>query len=249
MILSIFICEDDRQQRKHMESIISAHAARTTNSIKLALSTDSPTKLLNHLEAYSEPYSLYILDVDLQHEIDGIALAKEIRKHDFFGTIVFVTTHAELSHMALRSRIEMMDYIIKGNPEDMAREVCECIDLTYSSYRHALSETEYFQIKSADGMQRIPLDKIMCFEVNHAVTHRLVLHTLSERLEFRGALKDVEAFSTDFFRCHKSYVVNMKNIKRVKRTQRTGEAEMVNGMIVPVGETKIARVIRGMGES
>ena len=141
-----------------------------------------------------------------------------------------------------------MDYIIKGHPDVMAKEVRECIDLAYNRHSSALSEAEYFQVKSADGVQRVPLDTIMCFEVNHAISHRLILHTHSERLEFRGALRDVEGLSPDFFRCHKSYVVNMKNIRRVKRTQRTGEAEMTNGMVVPVGETKIAAVVKGMWE-
>ena len=244
MILSIYICEDDDRQRQYMEKIITRHADLRKYDIKLVLSTGSPAVLLSHLAAQTVPNTLYFLDIDLQHEMNGIALAKEIREHDLHGKIVFVTTHAELSHVTFRYRIEAMDYIIKDPPEDMEKGVCECVDLAYSRYREAVSEKEYFQVKSTVGIQHIPLDEIMYFEANHAVSHKLILHTYNGRVEFRGTLKDVETISPDFFRCNKSYVVNTKNIKRVKRVQKIGEAEMKNGKIVPVGEPKIAALIR-----
>ena len=246
MILSIFLCEDDSIQRQHMENIISAHISQAQGQIQLALSTGSPTQLINHLEAHTEPSSLYILDMDLQHEINGIELAKIIREYDHFGTIIFVTTHAEQSHIALRSRIEVMDYIIKGDPKRMASEVCECIDLAYNKYNSAQPAAEYFQIKSADGVQNIPIEKIICFEAKKAIPHKVFLYTHNDMLEFRGLLNEVEAHNPSFFRCHKSYVVNIENIKLLRRVQRTGEAVMKNGMIVPVGEAKISAIAKRM---
>ena len=117
-----------------------------------------------------------------------------------------------------------------------------------SRHIKAISKEAYFQVKSTIGVQRIPVDKIMYFEANHAVSHKLILYTRNDRIEFRGTLKEAEAIGPDFFRCNKSYVVNIRNIKRVQRVQKVGEAEMMNGDVVPVGETKIATLVRIMGE-
>ena len=248
MTMSILLCEDDPIQREHMEKIITDHIALKKHDMELVLSTGNPDKLLDFLDQHRESYRLYILDIDLDHEINGIALAKEIRERDLFGIIVFVTTHAELLHVTFRSRIEAMDYILKDHPENMKREICECIELAYKRYRDAQPEQKYFLVKTTMGIQRIPLNTIVYIEANHAVSHKLVLHTYNGRVEFRGTLKDAEAISPDFFRCNKSYVVNIKNIMRVRRVYKVGEAEMKNGEIVPVGEPKIATLIKIMGE-
>ena len=247
MILSILLCEDDRTQRKKLEQIITNFVAEKQYDIQIALSTGSPERFLDHLEAYPELNCFYILDVDLQHEINGIALAKEIRERDIVGTIVFTTTHAEQSHIAFSSRIEMMDYIIKGSIEDVGRNVCECIELAYRRLRNTSIETEYFQVKTASGVQRIPYNRIICFEAKPTVPHKLIVHTHGEGIEFRGSLKDVESLSPDFMRCHKSYVVNLKHVVRVQRKQRVGEAELKNGMVVPVGSAKLGALSRVVG--
>ena len=243
MILSVFICEDRRAQREFIEKTVTEYVPSEDCEIELAISTDDPTELLTYVETNPKKNSLYLLDVDLQHEIDGIALAKKIREHDVFGTIVFVTTHAELSYLVFRNRIEAMDYIIKDKAEDVAKKIRECIDLTYSRCKKSTKEAEYFQVKSSMGIQRIPIDDIMFFESYH-VPHKLILHTQNELIEFRGALKEVIKISPVFFRCHKSYIVNTKNVKRVQRVGKVGEAEMINGAIALVGDTKIATLAR-----
>ena len=246
MTLSVFICEDDHVQRKNIEDVITSHADKKNYDVNIVLSTNNPTKLAGYLAKNTVQNSFYILDVDLQHEINGIALAKEIREHDLDGIIVFVTTHMELTHMTFKYRVEAMDYIIKA--DSMMKEVCECLDLAYNRYLAALSEDEYFQVKSTVGLQRIPVDRIMYIEANHAVSNKLTLHTLNDRVEFRGTLKDIETVNPSFFRCNKSYIINTKNIKRVQRIQKIGEAEMKNGKIVPIGEPKIAALLKIMEE-
>ena len=239
MILSIFICEDDQKQREYMEKLISDYIALKDYEIEIALSTDNPIKLLNYLKAYPRPDSLYILDVDLQHDMNGIAMAKEIRELDLFGTIAFVTSHANLAYLTFRYHIEALDYIIKGSLEDMAEKIQECIDLTYFRNQSAASQKKSFQVKSTIGIQNVFLEEVMYFEA-HYVPHKLILHTKNDRLEFRSTLKEVEELSPDFFRCNKSFVLNVKNVKRIRRTGKAGEAIMTSGAIVPIGAPKIA---------
>lgn len=244
MTLSIFICEDDIAQRKFMERTVTEYINQKNYDIKLAFSTGSPMELLRYLDTHPKLNNLYLFDVNLQDEMNGIALAQKIRERDLAGKIVFITSHSELSYLAFRSRIEALDYITKGDPENVAREVRECIEVAYHRRNEILSEKEYFQVKSSTGIQKIPIEDIMFFMTSH-VPHRLILCTQNDRIEFRSSLKDVINVSPDFFPCHKAYVVNTKNIKSVQRIGKArAEAEMINGTIVPVSATNIAALTK-----
>jgi len=242
-MLSVFVCEDNLKQLKHIESIICDYAALKGDDVELTLSTDNPVEILDYLESHPCQNALYILDVDLQHEINGIVLASKIRQYDAFGKIVFVTTHAELSYLTFRYKVEAMDYIIKDNQKDVAERVKECIETAHARYLDNTRQKECYQVKTGDGVRHIPVDEIMFFESHH-MSHKLILHTKSTRIEYYGSLSDVAEISSDFLRCHKSFVINTKNIRFVNKTKR--EVEMVNGEIALVTAKKIKSLLEIM---
>ena len=247
MTLSVFILEDDYVQRELLEAAITDYITTEGYEAELVISTDSPTDFLRCFEERPKKSNLYILDINLNHEMNGIDVARKIREHDFFGYILFVTTHADMSYLVFRNRIEALDYIIKVKAQDVIKRVHECIKLAYDRCKETASEQAFFHVKSSIGIQRIPIEDIMFFETSH-VPHKLILHTKSDRIEFRGNLKDVMDTSPDFFRCHKAYVVNTKNIKRMQRIGKTtGEVEMINEAVAPVSANLIgalAKIIR-----
>ncbi|MGH2251757.1 response regulator, partial [Enterococcus faecalis] len=108
---------------------------------------------------------LYFFDVDLQHELSGIALAYEIRKIDNIGKIIFVTTHSEMSYLTFTYKIEAMDYIIKDIPEEIDRRVRECIKVAHERYLSDIvsNKVKFFKVKVGDTIRSIPYDEIMFF--------------------------------------------------------------------------------------
>jgi len=241
MIMSVIICEDDRKQRERIDSIVNDYIALKDYDIEIALSTDSPTKLLDYVKAHQKQNKLYILDVHLgPHEIDGLTLAKQIREFDPSGKLIFLTTHVELSHLTFKYHIEAMDYIIKGDTNDVVQRLQECVEIAYTRHLDALEKAEYFQVKTRGGLLKIPIDEIISFESRQSANKKLILCTMRDRFEFRGTLKEVAAKSSVFCRCHKAYVLNTNNIKNVTRlSTATGEAEMINGAIVPINKANI----------
>lgn len=241
MTLSIFICEDDLIQRKRIESVVSDYCVMKGDYAELALSTDNPLDVINYLESYPCPNALYLLDVDLQHEINGIALASKIRQYDTNGKIVFVTSHAELSYLTFRYKVEAMDYIIKDNHKEVAERIHECIEMAHTRHFDSTTQKETYQVKTGDGIRNIPFDDIIFFESHH-MSHKLILHTKNKRIEFYGSLRDISELSSDFFRCHKSFLINVKNLVSVNKTKR--EAEMINGEVVMVTAKKIKDLLQ-----
>jgi len=245
-MLHIFICEDDLQQRKWMEKICRDYIAVTDFDIALALSTDNPTHLLDYLEANPNTDGLYFLDIDLQHEINGIVLASKIRGIDMYGTIVFATASAELAPITFRYKVEALDYIIKDKQEHFAEKIRECIELSNQRYNQRISaQKRHCQIKTGDEILNIPLEDIMFFESHH-ISHKLILHTKNSRIEFYASLGKIAEISSDFYRCHQSFVVNVKNIKRIDKAKK--EIEMVNGATILLATKKMTRLLELMNQ-
>ena len=246
MTLSVFICEDDPKQREQLETIVSDYIAlKGCGTLELVLSTGDPMKVLDCIEFHPHQNSLYILDIELDHEMNGVQLATKIRRRDSFGKIVFVTTHAEYSPLTFRYRVEAMDYIIKERPKDVAERVLECIDIAYERYLNSASKRECYLVKTGEGLRKVPLDEIMFFESHH-ISHKLILHMRNKRIGFYGSLSEVAEASPDFFRSHKAFVVNTKNIKFVNKAEQ--KVEMVNGEVALVTAKKVKALLEAMGQ-
>ncbi|MCL2436980.1 MAG: LytTR family DNA-binding domain-containing protein [Clostridiales bacterium] len=245
-MLHILICEDDPKQRKRMETICRDYIAMTDHDIKLALSTDNPAHLLGYLEANPQTNGLYFLDIDLQHQINGIVLASKIRKLDTYGKIVFATAHTDLAPVTFQYKVEALDYIVKDKHEHFAEKVRACIELSYQQYiqRNTTSKRHY-QIKTGDEVLNIPLEDILYFESHH-IPHKLILHTENSRIECYASLSKVAELSSDFYRCHQSFVVNVKNIKRIDKAKK--EIEMTNGAIALLAAKKTTQLLELMNE-
>jgi len=239
-MLSIIICEDDKKQRERLEKTIADYVMIEAINMKIALSTDNPDVLLDYLEKNPKTTGLYFLDVDLQHKMNGITLASKIRKRDVLGKIVFVTTHGELSYLTFIHKVEAMDYVIKDGSENIRNRVQSCIDVAYERYlddKHPDKKT--YTIKVGDQMLNFPYEDIMFIE-SAETPHKLVLHLENGQLEYYGTLRDVEEVNPDFYRCHKSVIVNPKKIKEVDKS--TKEAEMINGEYCLIS----ARAMKGL---
>jgi len=242
----IFLCDDDPCWLKRLEALVTGYLALKDYNIERALSVSNPTALLGYLKDQPQKNGLYILDVDLKHEINGIALAAEIRRMDTHGKIIFVTTYEELAYLTFRHRVEALDYIIKDRPEEMARKIQECIELAYRHDRDDTLEKPHFQVQTGDAVRSIPLDEIMFFEAHPSLSKKLILHTDNGRIEFYGSLSEAAEIGPEFYRSHKSYVVNTKNIRRVDKAERI--IEMTSGEIALVAARKVIGLLETMTE-
>lgn len=226
-MLPIFICEDDLAQRKRLEKIIENYTSIEELDMKIMVSTEDPHTLINYLEQNPDGSGLYFFDMDLNCDIDGIALARKARELDPDGKIVFVTAHEELAPSIFEHKIEALDYIVKTDEVDRIRQkVMECIQVVES--RQKQSKKSFFKVTARGRTQLVPFQDIMFFEkkVDH---DRIDLHLESSQIQFRGVLNEVEESNPNFIRVHRSIVVNKLNIKHVHRGSM--ELEMVNGEI------------------
>jgi len=225
-----------------IEKIVHKYILEEDPAMDLALSAGRPTDVLDYLKAHPLKSGLYFLDVDLQSEMNGIELGAKIRELDTSATIVFITTHTDKVPLVFRYKVEAMDYILKDQPQKIEARTRECIHLAYQRYLNGNSpEGKHFVVKTGDQVLNVPYAEILFFETHPTIRHKLILHTATERIEFRGFIKDVENLGPEFCQCHKSFCVNIKKIKRVDRTKL--EIEMSNGEIIPISTRRMTEFL------
>lgn len=225
-MLEVFICEDNEEQRKQLTKIISDYIMIENLDMKITLSTAHSKEILDYVKK-NDVIGLYFMDVDLKEDRNGIVIAAEIREYDYQGSIVFVTTHSELTYLTFTYKVEAMDYIAKDQFTDIKNRVIECVKIAYNRYmKNSYTNRKLFQVKSGEKVISVDYNDILFFETA-VQPHKLILHTVNRQVEFYCKLKDVLEMDERFYRCHNSYVVNKDNIAEIDIARR--EIIMING--------------------
>ena len=218
-MLSVFICEDNFNEKEKITTCIENHIMMEELCMKVALSTASPQDVL-HYRQNNQVDGLYFLDLELNAELNGLELADKLRKLDPRSFIVFITSHADRSHLTFKYKVEAMDYITK-DIFDTDKRIRECIDKAYALYTAKPSALHNkFVIKVAES-RFVSLDrsKILYFEA--AGGHMITVYSEEGRYLFHGNLKEIsQALGNSFFRCHKSILVNLSKITEVQMERK-----------------------------
>lgn len=204
--MRIAICDDEREQREYLCSLIGKWSE--INGIQINISEFPSAE--SFLFEYSKGlFDLLLLDIQMAG-IDGVSLAHTLREKDSKIQIVFITALTE--YISEGYEVAALHYLVKP----VGREkLFSCLDRAVS----AVPESERTVIVTADG-GRLPVNE-KDIEALEAVSHSAALHTsdgiinVSESYgELRGLLSE-----SVFFPCHRSYTVNLGHIEKILKTE------------------------------
>ena len=187
------------------------------------------------LFAYSEDkdFDILLLDVEMAGE-DGISLAKRLRREGCAAEIVFVTSHFELAGEGYE--VDALHYLVKPVSQEKLSAV-----LTKAAERLTAAPPSVV-ISSEGETVRLTEREILYVE---AFLHYLVLHTEERDYRIKEALGDFAGrLSEDFFRIHRSVLVNLQRIVKITRTDMT----LDSGDVLPVARGKYDAVNRAFIE-
>lgn len=219
-MLDIFVCEDNAIQRQNIVKTIQNAVLIEELDMQLVLDTGDPYVLLEKLEA-SRNTGIYFLDIDLNSSMNGMKLAQQIRLFDPRGFIIFITAHSELSYMTFQYRVEAMDFVLKDNPAEAELKIKECLLNAMERYTLQTNRThKVYTIETSGKKISIDYEDILFFETSSNL-HKVILHAKDRQIEFPGTIKELaSALSSDFVRCHRSFLINKKNIKEIDAKNR-----------------------------
>ncbi|GKX67100.1 LytR/AlgR family response regulator transcription factor [Inconstantimicrobium mannanitabidum] len=225
-MLKLILCEDNNQQRKQFENILMEDIE--CKDISIALSCSDPHEVIRFVENSDEDNYIYLLDIDLENTMDGLALGRTLRTIDPNGFIIFLTSHTELTLLTFQYKVQALDYILKADKKILIQKFDECISevIKLKKYRD-IKDTNAISLEIGNNLIFFSLDEILFFETS-SKEHKIRVHTETGHSEFYGSLKEIETkVSSAYYKPHRSYLVNTKKIRSIDKDNLI--IEMVNG--------------------
>lgn len=217
--MRIAICDDDVLQLQHIQSELNQLLAEREKSAEVCVFSDADA-LIDSIQ--TRKADIIILDI-IMPLLSGMNAAREIRSFDKSAAIVFLTSSPEFAVESYD--VKASGYLLKPiDREKFRRVIGECVTA-------ADSVPEVVTLHTAGGYRSLPLQSIECAEAQNK-TVRLtqtggIIDNVSE--SFTG-LEQHLCLQKGFFKCHRSYIVNMAYVDRFT----TKEIVLRSGTVVPI---------------
>lgn len=216
MKYKIAICDDSAADRQFVLDMVKHWAAKTGHVVH----TDTFTSAENFLFHYAEEsnYDILLLDIEMG-AMDGVTMAKRLRKDNDTVQIVFITGYSD--YISEGYEVAALHYLMKPVREEKLFSVLDRATEKLSKNEKVLN----FEISGE--MIRVPIYQIRYAEVMgnyvtiHAATDITVKMTLGE-LE--------KALDERFYRVGRSTITNLTQISRVTKS----EIKLSDGTAVPL---------------
>jgi two-component system LytT family response regulator len=237
-MLRAIIIEDEKEARDALGILLASHFS---SQIELIDSCDSVQ------EGYQSIMNLnpdvVFLDINLP-VLGGFDLLERIGKFSF--EIIFVTAYNDYAVKAFR--YNAIDYLLKPVSIDELREAINKVIRKHSmpsKYEGAsLSKvvknaSQIIVVPSSEGMLFLNVDDILYCEAQN--TNTVIFRADHGSVNIPKTLKEIEDLlqNFDFFRIHRSYLVNFRKIQSYQRKNTT--IKILSGQELPVGRLRKER--------
>ncbi|MGL4911152.1 MAG: LytR/AlgR family response regulator transcription factor [Romboutsia sp.] len=194
----IVICEDDLLQRK----LLVGYLVRIFTDLEFeykVIEFSSGEELLSN---YPDKVDILFLDIQMD-KLTGMDTARKIREFDSNVEIVFTTAITDYIHEGYEVRAYR--YLLKPLKY-------ECIlKHTKSCINDLMDKKDTIVIKDRLKTTIIQTSDILYIEV---LRKEITIYTKDDKYLFKTSMRSVEdnLVRKSFFRCHKSYLINLKKI-------------------------------------
>ncbi|MBQ2901515.1 MAG: response regulator transcription factor [Agathobacter sp.] len=152
-------------------------------------------------------YDVVFMDIEMG-EMDGFETVKRYKQNNSDAIIVFLTTHVELSRRGYM--VNAFRYIDKKFIVDEVEEALSAID--------ELPKKDHVVVFHVVNMaeMHIRAKDILFIETDK---RNIIVHTMERDYISNRSLEEVEEELKDcgFYRCHKSYLVNLERVRKIDR--------------------------------
>ncbi|MBS1645571.1 MAG: response regulator transcription factor [Bacteroidetes bacterium] len=190
----------------------------------------------------SELPDFVFLDVQLNGEI-GLDLINHLSKEELNFEIIFTTAYSGYALEAFT--LSAIDYILKPIDAVRMREAVARVlkkksigleQLQILQQISTVNTIERIVLKNTEGKHFIYTKDIIYLKANNVYTEFYVRSR--QKIVVSKPMKDYEILlqQNDFFKTHRSYIINIKNVKTYHPT--TLEIELVNGSVISLSRDK-----------
>ncbi|HBH0704380.1 TPA: response regulator transcription factor, partial [Clostridioides difficile] len=218
----IVICEDDITQIAFLRECILKSLEGISSQIEL-FEFNSGEELL---ETNLEGIDIFFLDIKML-QLTGMDVAKIIRETNDTSEIIFITSIVD--YIQEGYKVRAYRYLLKPiDFGDLNESILSCIS-------DIIKKRENFMLIENKGIiNKILINSIMYIEVRKKV---LTIHTKNDTYYTKNSMDkiELELEKYNFFRCHKSYLINLEYIQFICK-----KTVVINDEDVPVSKYRMA---------
>ena len=204
MTYKIAICDDSAGDRAYIAALTRQWAERGGHLLELSQFVSAENFLFGYGD--KSDYDILLLDIEMG-EMDGVSLAKRLRRENETLQIVFVTGYSD--YISEGYEVAALHYLMKPVKEDKLLAVLDRAAERLHKAERVLT------LESGGEMARVPLRQIRYIDVrlNYATVHAKENYTVKKPLgEIAAALDE------RFYRVGRSAIVNLTYVSRVTKT-------------------------------
>lgn len=210
-MINIVICEDELHYRVNIKDMLGDILSTYSINYKIYEFSSGEELLSNY------PKDLDILIMDIQMKIiNGMDTARKIREFDQNLEIIFMTSFSEF--MQEGYEVKAYRYILKPISErKISRNILPCINEIMKK------KNNYLTINVKNYVDRIKIDSIVYIETDRP---NILIYTNDNKYTTKMSISKIDKILREhgFFRCHNSYIVNLKLVESMNsNTLKIGE--------------------------
>ena len=196
------LCDDNVQLLSKLKEMLELIFVKHDFEASVVFYSDNTNKLLNFLS--TNQVDVLFLDIDFHSRINGIEIAKNIRKINKEMYIVFITAHFEFIISAFECKT--FDFIPKPFSQNKLENTVIRLFDDFTS-----NKTSF--IKLNNKRQLINQNLVNFIQKRGMKT---IYITDDGEFDSYGSFSKIESSLPDnFVRCHKSFIVNIDNISSI----------------------------------
>ncbi len=223
MTISILICDDLPEERQNLSRMLRNYEAGADVELDLETAADG-AELLAMWKP--ERWDLIFLDIYMP-QLNGVEAARRLRKLDDRCEIVFATTSRE--HGMEGYELHAIDYLTKPFTQQDVDGAMEWFLQKRAEQRRELL------LRTQSAEESIPAQSIIYIESRG---HTCLIHAADQDVSTRKGIDELASeLSAAFFRCHKSFLLNLAHAVRIEEKAFL----MDDGSSVPISAANLSR--------
>lgn len=216
MRYKIAICDDCDVDRQYILNMVTLWGERSGHIVHIDAFSSAENFLFHYAE--ESDYDILLLDIEMG-EMDGVTMAKKLRKENDTVQIVFITGYSD--YILEGYEVAALHYLMKPVKTE---KLCAVLDR--AAQKLAKNE-KVLNFEVAGEMIRVPIYQIRYADVfgNYVTIHassdvtvKMTLSELEKQLDER------------FYRAGRSCIVNLSQISRVTKA----EVKLSDGTAIPL---------------
>lgn len=205
MHIRIAVCDDEVAQGEWLRNLLLEWAQAALLQLEIHLYTSAEELLFAKDDHVG--FDLALLDIQLG-AMDGMTLAKELRKIDPSLQIIFITAYPDFAVEGYE--VEALHYLMKPVGPEKLKATLDRAFQRINQPRPSL------WVRTPMGQVRILLEALYYAE---AVGHDVMLHMQEGVIVARMSINELEEqLQEGFFRCQRSFIVNLRYVRRIDRS-------------------------------